>query len=94
MSLEQVQAWISDQQRALDETGIENIALAIFRNGVQVSGWDNNYRFQIGTGNSIPAAYAQLRSKIPLPVELAARKREQAKQLLREAKELEAEHDL
>lgn len=93
MSLEQVQAWIADQQRALDETGIRNLQLAILSSGVQVSGWDN-WRYEIGAGDSIPAAYAQLRSKIPLPVELAARKREQAKQLLREAKELEAQHDL
>lgn len=93
MSLEQVQAWIADQQRALDETGIRNLELSVYRNGVQVSGWDN-WRFEIGLGDSIPAAYAQLRSKIPLPMELAARKREQAKQLLREAKELEVQHDL
>jgi hypothetical protein len=93
VSLEQVQAWIADQQRALDETGIRNLQLAILSSGVQVSGWDN-WRYEIGAGNSIPAAYAQLRSKIPMPLELAARKREQAKELLREANELEAQHDL
>lgn len=93
MSLEQVQAWIADQQRALDETGIRNLQLAVLSNGVQVSGWDN-WRYEIGSGDSIAAAYAQLRSKIPLPLELASRKREQAKQLLREANELEAQHDL
>jgi len=93
MSLEQVQAWIADQHRALDSTGIRNLELEVLRNSVHVTGWDN-WRFEVGIGDSIPAAYAQLRSKIPMPLELAARKREQAKELLREAKELEAQHDL
>lgn len=89
MSLEQVQAWVFAQQLQLDDTGIRNLRLQISPNDVSVSGWDN-FRFECEVGETVAQAYARLRHKIPLPGELAERKREEARKLLREARELEA----
>lgn len=89
MSLEQIQAWIAEQQAQLDDTGIKNLRLTISATDCIVSGWEN-WRIESEAGESIAQAYAKLRSKIPLPRDLAARKREEARKLLREARELEA----
>lgn len=93
MSLEQVQAWIADQQSRLDDTGIKDLRLMVGTNVCVLNGW-NGWKFESDAGDSIEQAYARLRHKIPLPMDLAAQKREQAKKLLREANELEARHAL
>ena len=89
MKIDDVQDWIAKAEAKLDLTGIETFSMRVSAHDVQMSGWQR-WRFETVSGANVEECYSALREKFPHASELATRKREEARRLLREANELEA----
>lgn len=90
MNAEQVMAWIGHQQSLLDASGIKDFELKFTSTEIYCSGMDPlKDTFVCGVGSTVDEAMKKLRTRIPLGRDAANELRDQAKELLRRASELE-----
>lgn len=89
MNLADAQAWVNETRAGINSDGIRDFRLSLDGDFVIVSGFTSQRDFFSAVGKTVDEAMAQLRERIPTPRNEAVKLREQAKECLRRAMEIE-----
>lgn len=92
-----IQSWIRSEVAKLDTTGLRSPRLGFDGEMIVLSGWgkrpgDEKETYLSFVAYSIEEAHQEMREAIPTKDTLANRLRDKAKDLLKQAKELEAQN--
>jgi len=98
MNLETIQAWIAGKEAAIMQSHAQHfsqIQIIIQKGTVRIWGYgvrgDDRNRYRSGEGNTVEEAVAALAAEFPNGADRVNRLRDQAKELLRQAAEIERE---